>query len=328
MASFPPPSFRVRNIPVYGDLILSPMDGFSDQPFRSICREMGSAMSYTEFINALDVLHGNPRLARKLAFKPEERPVVYQIFDNDPENLLQAALRLRERGPDILDVNLGCSARTVSGRGAGAGLLRDPRKIAGIFQKLTQALDIPVTAKMRLGWDETCLNYRLVARVIEENGGALIAVHGRTRAQGMRGEADWDAIAEVVQEVSIPVIGNGDVRNVADVDRLKAHTGCVAVMIGRGALGNPWIFRRMDRDQVPVDEVRRLALDHLSRMLVFWGPRLGLVQFRKYLVRYLSPYPLPTDLRTRLFSFENAAELESFLTEIPKELPELRSVGH
>jgi tRNA-dihydrouridine synthase B len=127
MASLPVPLFHVRNIPVYGDLILSPMDGFSDQPFRSLCREMGSAMSYTEFINALDVLHGNPHLARKLAFQPEERPVVYQIFDNDPEHLLQAALRLREREPDILDVNLGCSARTVSGRGAGAGLLRDPR---------------------------------------------------------------------------------------------------------------------------------------------------------------------------------------------------------
>ena len=279
-------------------------------------------MSYTEFINALDVLHGNPHLPRKLAFKPEERPVVYQIFDNDPENLLQAALRLREQGPDILDVNLGCSARTVSGRGAGAGLLRDPCKIAGIFQKLTQALDIPVTAKMRLGWDETSLNYRLVARVIEENGGALIAVHGRTRAQGMQGEADWDAIAEVVQEVSIPVIGNGDVHNVADVDRLKARTGCVAVMIGRSALGNPWIFHRMDRDQVPLDEVRRLALDHLSRMLVFWGPRLGPVQFRKYLVRYLSPYSLPADLYTRLFTFNNVAELERLLMEIPRTLPD------
>jgi tRNA-dihydrouridine synthase B len=316
MASLPVPLFHVRNIPVYGDLILSPMDGFSDQPFRSLCREMGSAMSYTEFINALDVLHGNPHLARKLAFQPEERPVVYQIFDNDPEHLLQAALRLREREPDILDVNLGCSARTVSGRGAGAGLLRDPRKIAEIFQKLTQALDIPVTAKMRLGWDETCLNYRLVARVIEENGGALIAVHGRTRAQGMRGEADWDAIAEVVQEVSIPVIGNGDVRSVSDVDCLKARTGCAAVMIGRGALGNPWIFRRMDRAQVPVDEVRRLALDHLSRMLAFWGPRLGVVQFRKYLARYLSPYSLPADLRKRLLSFENAAEFENMLANI------------
>jgi nifR3 family TIM-barrel protein len=310
-------SFFIRNLPIHGDLILSPMDGLSDQPFRSLCREMGSAMSYTEFINALDVVYGHPHLARKLAYQPEERPVVYQVFDDDPDRLVKAALLLRERNPDMLDVNLGCSARTVSGRGAGAGLLRDPQKIACIFQKLTQALDIPVTAKMRLGWDETSRNYRLVARAIEENGGALIAVHGRTRNQGMQGQADWDAIAEVVQEVSIPVIGNGDVRTVADADRLKVHTGCAAVMIGRGALGNPWIFRRLDRDQVPVKEVRRLMLDHLRRMLAFWGTQLGLLHFRKHLARYISPYPLPADLRTRLLSMENAAEFENLLEKIP-----------
>jgi tRNA-dihydrouridine synthase B len=304
------PSFQIRNLPVYGDLILSPMDGLSDQPFRSLCRQMGSAMSYTEFINALDVINGHPHLARKLAYLPMERPVVYQVFDDDPERLLQAALRLRERNPDIIDVNLGCSARTVSGRGAGAGLLRDPQKIACIFQKLTKALDIPISAKMRLGWDGTSRNYLQVAQVIEENGGALIAVHGRTRAQGMQGQADWEAIAEVVRQVSIPVIGNGDVRTEADAQRLKTFTGCAAVMIGRAALGNPWIFRRLERWQVPVEDVHRLVLDHLRRMLAFWGPHLGLIHFRKHLDRYLSPYPLSTELRTCLLTSENAAELE------------------
>ncbi len=305
--------FNIRTIPIHGDLILSPMDGLSDQPFRSLCREMGSAMSYTEFINALDVLNGHPHLERKLTYQPEERPVVYQVFDDDPERLLQAALRLRERGPDILDINLGCSVRTVSGRGAGAGLLREPEKIAKIFQMLTKALDIPITAKMRLGWDDASRNYRLIARIIEENGGALIAVHGRTRAQGMQGQADWDAIAEVVQQVSIPVIGNGDVRMVADAERLKTHTGCAAVMIGRGALGNPWIFRRLDRDQVPVEEVHRLVLDHLQRMVCFWGAQLGLVHFRKYLANYLSPYSLSEELRTCLLTTENVVEFESIL---------------
>lgn len=310
------PLFYVRDIPVYGDLILSPMDGLSDQPFRSLCRELGSAMSYTEFINALDVLYGHPHLARKLAYQPEERPVVYQVFDDDPDRLLQAALRLSKRGPDIFDVNLGCSARSVSGRGAGAGLLRDPQKIACIFQKLSQALDIPVTAKMRLGWDETSRNYGLVARVIEENGGALIAVHGRTRSQRLQGQADWDAIAEVVEQVSIPVIGNGDVRTVADAERLKAHTGCAAVMIGRGALGNPWIFQHLNRDQVPLEEARRLMINHLERMLDFWGLRLGLTHFRKHLAHYLSPYSLPADLRNHLLSTEDAAELKNLLSII------------
>jgi nifR3 family TIM-barrel protein len=309
-------TFRIRNIPIDGDLILSPMDGLSDQPFRMLCREMGSAMSYTEFINAIDVLNGHPHLERKLAYQPEERPVVYQVFDDDPARLLQAALRLREHGPDILDINLGCSVRTVSGRGAGAGLLREPEKIASMFQMLTKALDIPVTAKMRLGWDDASRNYKLVARIIEENGGALVAVHGRTRSQGMQGQADWDAIAEVVQQVSIPVIGNGDVRTIADVERLKTHTGCAAVMIGRGALDNPWIFRRLDRDQVPVEEVRRLMLDHLQRMLAFWGPQLGLVHFRKYLARYISPYSLPEDLHSSLLTTEDVVELKMLLEQL------------
>ena len=126
----PTPHFWINHIPVYGDLILAPMDGFSDQPFRSLCRELGSAMSYTEFINALDVLHGHPHLPRKLAFLPSERPLVYQLFDSDPDRLLQAANRLRQHDPDIIDINMGCSVRTVSGRGAGAGLLRDPLKIS------------------------------------------------------------------------------------------------------------------------------------------------------------------------------------------------------
>jgi tRNA-dihydrouridine synthase B len=215
------PSFYINNLPIYGDLILAPMDGFSDLPFRSICREMGSAMSYTEFISAVNVSQQeelNPAIIRKLSYLPEERPVVYQLFDNDPDSLLEAALRLQERGPDVIDINMGCSVRSVSGRGAGAGLLRSPIKIAHIFRKLSQALEVPITGKIRLGWDEEARNYLLVARIIEENGGALVAVHARTRAQGYSGEADWEAIAEVKQAISIPVIGNGDVRTVSDID--------------------------------------------------------------------------------------------------------------
>ncbi len=314
----PSPYFTVRNIPVYGDLVLSPMDGFSDLPFRSICRELGSALSYTEFVNAMDVVQKHPPLDldRKLTFLPEERPVVFQLFDDDPDRLLQAALRLLPRRPDIIDINMGCSARSVSGRGAGAGLLRRPEKIAQIFQKLTGALDIPVTGKIRLGWDAESLNYRLVARIIEENGGALIAVHGRTRAQGYGGRADWDAIAEVKASVSIPVIGNGDVRSVADIERLKAYTGCQGVMIGRGAIGNPWIFSRLDREQVPPDSVRQVVLMHLDRMSNFYHPEYSLVLFRKHLAQYISPYPLDPDLRKRLMTATNKQEFIDLLSEM------------
>ena len=311
--AMPAPSFYIRRVPVYGDLILSPMDGFSDLPFRAMCRELGSAMSYTEFVNALDILQGNPRVEKKLAYLPGERPVVFQIFDSEPDRIVEAALRLQERRPDIIDVNMGCSAKCVSGRGAGAGLLRTPLKVARIFKELSSRLEVPVTGKIRLGWDEQDRNYLLIARIVEENGGALLAVHGRTKAQGYGGQADWEAIAQVKQAVSIPVVGNGDIRTVADIERIKTYTGCDGVMIGRGAIGNPWIFSRLDREQVPPQQVRTVMLRHLERMLSFYEGDYGLVLFRKHASRYLSPFPLTPEQRARLMTAEQPEEFLDLL---------------
>ena len=289
----------------FGDVLLAPMDGYSDLPFRSVCRELGSAASYTEFINAIDVVQRNRRVmgrvAKRVAFLPAERPVGFQLFDNDPDRLLSAARILMEHQPDFIDINLGCSDRSVSGRGAGAGLLRTPERIAEIFQKLTAHLPVPVTAKMRLGWDEDSRNYLEVAKIVEDNGGALLAVHARTKRQGYGGQADWPAIGEICQAVSIPVIGNGDVRQPADIDRLKAVTGCQAVMIGRAAVGNPWIFQRLPREDVPREEVLRVMRRHLERSLQFYGER-GLVLFRKHASRYLSTNLWPEAQRKRLMT--------------------------
>lgn len=311
-----PPTFQVRNIPVYGDLILAPMSGFSDQPFRSLCRELGSAMSYTEFLNAREVMGGHPKLEQRLRYLPEERPVVYQLFDNDVERIVRAAIQLQALGPDIIDINMGCSVRRVSGRGAGAGLLRSPIKIARIFRSLSSLLQVPVSGKIRLGWDDDCRNYRLVAKVIEDNGGALIAVHGRTKKQGYEGQADWDAIAEVKSAVSIPVIGNGDVRTVADIEQLKQHTRCDAVMIGRAAVGNPWIFARLDREQVSQEELHKTMVDHLDRMLIFYGVERGLVLFRKHVSRYLSRYPLPNEVWQQLLTSEKKEDFLRLLDSV------------
>jgi len=292
------------------------MDGYSDLPFRALARRLGSAMSYTEFINAIDVLHTHPHLEQKLTYRESERPVVFQVFDDDPDRLIQAVLKLRPRNPDIIDINMGCSAKCVSGRGAGAGLLRTPQKIAAIFSQLTKALDIPVTGKIRLGWDDSSLNYIETARIIEDNGGKLIAVHGRTKAQGYTGSADWDAIAEVRQAVSIPVIANGDVKTVADIERVKAHTGCPAVMIARAAIGNPWIFSRLDRDQVPPDILRATMLEHLESMRGFYGPERGLVLFRKYAARYLSHYQLTVEVRQSLMTSETGEQFTRLLDTV------------
>lgn len=299
------------------------MDGFSDLPFRSLCRELGSALSTTEFVNGLDVVPPGgrpgrplpPAIQKKLAFRPDERPVCFQLFDSDPERLLEAALRLQALGPDLIDINMGCSASSVAGRGAGAGLLRTPLKIARTFRKLSRSLEVPVTGKIRLGWDESCRNYRLVARIIAENGGALVSVHGRTKAQGYGGAADWEAIAEVKAAVAIPVLGNGDVRTPADIERMKAQTGCDGVMVGRGAIGNPWIFARRERSEIPPGEVRAVLLRHLERMQTFYGDERGLVLFRKHASRYISPLPLAREQRERLLRVEDREQFTRLLDE-------------
>lgn len=301
------PSFWLGSTPVYGDLVLAPMDGYTDQPFRAVCRRLGAALVYTEFIHAVEVVERPERVRHLWAFMPAEWPVVFQIYGSTPRMLLEAALRLQEFGPVAIDINMGCPDRRIANRGAGAGLLRMPLKVARIFRLLTRHLEVPVTAKIRLGWDETCRNYRLIARIVEENGGALLAVHGRTREQGYKGRADWDAIAEVVQTVRIPVLGNGDVRTVADIERMKAHTGCAGVMIGRGALRNPWIFARRDRAQVPPEEVVQVLREHLGANLRFYGPR-GLVLFRKFAVQYLAPFRPDPALRRQLLTTEAPQE--------------------
>jgi tRNA-dihydrouridine synthase B len=309
------PTFFVGDIPIYGDTILAPMDGLSDLPFRGLCRQLGSAVSYTEFINAIDVLNNQPHLDLRLSYEEFERPAVFQLFDDDPDRMVEAALRLQEREPDVIDVNMGCPAKTVSTRGAGAGLLKKPKKIEEIFRKLTPALDIPITGKIRLGWDETSQNYIEVAKIIEDNGGQMIAVHARTKTQNHSGRANWDAIAEVKQVVSIPVIGNGDVKTQEDIACMKATTHCDAVMIGQAAIGNPWIFAGVDRHHVSQTQVRETMLQHLERMLTFYGEEMGLVLFRKHAVHYLRTYPLTREYRVRILTSETPQEFISLLDQ-------------
>ena len=311
-----PPDFHIGTIPIHGEAILAPMDGFSDLPFRSLCRSFGSALSYTPFVNAMEVLARNPRMERLLEFNEAERPVVFQLFDSDEDRLLRAAQAVLAHGPDVIDINMGCSVRCVSGRGAGAGLLRDPRKIGRLIATLSRALPVPVTAKIRLGWDESSRNFLDVARAVAENGGALIAVHARTREQGYKGRADWDAIAAVKAAVTIPVVGNGDVQSPEDIGRLRRHTRCEAVMIGRAAIGNPWIFQGRQRGQVPHGEVLATIRRHLQGMLDCYGPREGVILFRKHLTRYLAPYQTPGELRSAMLAETDPSRLQALLAEI------------
>lgn len=308
--------FFVGNIPIYANLILSPMDGLSERPFRSLVRKSGSAMSYTEFINAIDVLADIHRIQKKIAFYEFERPVVFQIFDDDPDRILNAAQKLILFQPDIIDLNLGCSAHHVASRGAGAGLLPHPQKIARIISNLVKHLPVPVTAKIRLGWDEHSRNYLEIARIIEDCGAQLIAVHGRTKVQGYTGRADWDAIAEIKSKLHIPVIANGDVQTVADIQHIQNHTQCDGVMIGRAALSNPWIFSLRDRLEVPPHEVKSWIDAHLREMIAFHGEELGLILFRKYLKRLLTPYQLSEDILLALLTTTDLKILHHLIDKV------------
>jgi nifR3 family TIM-barrel protein len=309
------PSFYIREIPIYGDLILSPMDGFSDQPFRLLCREHGSAMSYTEFTNIDAIQHDAWKALRQLRHAPSEKPQFsMQIFGSDVDRFLEAALKCEALGASIVDVNMGCSVACVSSRGAGAGLLREPQKIGAIFRRLSNALHIPVTGKIRLGWDDGSLNYMEVARAIEHNGGSAVAIHGRTKAQLYKGEARWAPIAEVKRALKIPVIGNGDVRTTADIVRIKAETGCDAVMIGRAAIGNPWIFSRQDRHEISLEQTLELMRRHLQLMLEFYDDH-GLVLFRKHAVKYLLGQPYAAALRNQLMTCERPDDFLALLDD-------------
>ncbi len=313
------PAFFVRDIPVYGDLILAPMDSYSDLPFRLICRELGSSMSYTEFVNVVNLQgRGKPQTisAMKLKYDPSERPMTFQIYGYDEDMLVESAARLQDLGPDIIDINMGCYVKDIARRGAGSGMLLYPDKIARVFARLSKSLAIPVTGKIRLGWDDTKRNHVEVARILEDNGASLIAVHGRTKAQAYQGDADWDAIAEVKQAVQIPVIGNGDVRTVADIARIKARTGCDGVMIGRAAIGNPWIFSRQDRDQVTSPEKIAVMRQHLALNLDFYGPDLGLLLFRKHAARYVQNLTGEEKPRAALFAVNNLAEFDRAVDEL------------
>lgn len=309
------PNFFVRDVPIYGDTVLAPMDGYSDWPFRSICRALGSAMSYTEFVKVEKILSRSKEPAKRLYYEEAERPITFQIYGDDPDLILEAALKIEPLKPDIIDLNMGCPAKSIADRGAGVGMMPSPSKIAETFKKLTSALKVPVTGKIRLGWDRD-KNFKLIARIVEENGGSLIAVHGRTKEQRYSGNADWDAIAEVKSMVRIPVVGSGDVRSVADIQKMKQHTNVDAVMIGRAAIANPWIFMGMDREQVPAELLKQTVHEHLQKSVQFYGEEDGQRLFRKYAVQYLLLKTLDRDSRKEILKERPAGEFLELLNQV------------
>ncbi len=307
--------FNIGSIPVTSRLILAPMDGYSDSPFRSLTRRLGSAVSYSEFINSIDVINGHPSLEQRIRFTDFERPFGYQLLDDDPDRMLRSAEKLISKKPDFFDINFGCPSKSVVHRGAGAALLKDFEKMTLMIRKLIGAFKIPITTKIRLGWDLSNKNHIEIAQLIEANGAKCIAVHARTRSQGYTGVADWDAIAEIKQNSNIPIIGNGDVRTVSDIEKITKQTHCDAIMIGRAAVANPWIFMKMNRAEVPIHILKNTIRNHLSLSMVFYGPERGAMLYRKYAHLLLKPYNLTKEIRVNLFTQKNP---EIFLDGIMK----------
>lgn len=311
--------FSFGNIEVQGTLVAAPMDGISDSSFRRLLCRHGASLCYSEFINAIDVVNNSILYERKAALvRDEERPIGFQIYDNDPARIEAAARKLVAYKPDFMDINIGCSVARVAGRGAGAGLLLEPDKIVEIFDRLSDALPVPLTAKIRLGWDEQSYNYLSISRLIEQHGGAMIAVHGRTRQQGFGGHANWDAIRAIKEEVAIPVIGNGDVTCVDDIRRMQQLTHCDGIMIGRAAISNPWLFELRDREDVSDREVYALIQEQLDLMLEDYEEQVALLLFRKFANQYLSPLQLNREQKIALFSNKDAMSLLNAIAQLLK----------
>ena len=299
------PSFYIGQVPIYGNVIMSPMDGFTDHPYRVIARRFGSAMCYTEYIDALDLLKKDPDTLKKIFFSAKETPIAVQLLSNDVEIIQKSAAKVCKYDPDFIDINIGCSAKSISNRGAGAGLMKHPAIVANIINRLVRMLKIPILAKIRLGWDEESANYLEIAKIVEDNGGALIAIHGRTRIQNYRGNSNWDAIGQVKNIVSIPVLGNGDIKTVNDIERMITYTNCDGVLIGRASIGNPWIFSRQNKSDISRIEIFNVLSSHLDHMIEFYGDENGIVYFRKHLSKYISQFHIDKDDRLKLLTSTN-----------------------
>jgi nifR3 family TIM-barrel protein len=308
--------FHIGSIPVHGDLILAPMDGICDQPTRALFREMGSAVTYTEFINVMDVPARLNNLDRRITFTSMERPVGFQLYGSQPEQFLTAAKLLLVDQPDFFDINLGCSVRRVAGRGAGAGMLTQPQLIEETFRLLKAEIDIPITAKIRIGYDEEHRNYLEISELLEKLGAAVLAVHGRTRKQNWSVPSDLGPIREIKQRAGIPVIGNGDIASAVEIDKMFSETGCDAVMIGRAALGNPWLFSRVEKTELPKEEILAVIQRHWNAMAAFLGAEKASFTFRKHLKAYLDcPQFADLDYKPILNSLEPVEVLKDTLKD-------------
>lgn len=309
---------KIGEIPLHGPCRLAPMAGVSNTPFRLLCKELGSSLTTSEEISAKALVYGSERTFDLASYLPIEKPIAMQIFGGESDSLAEGARILESQGADIIDLNMGCPVPKITKTGAGSALMRDERKAAEVFRAIRKAIQIPFTIKIRGGWDDTTINAPEIARIAELEGVNAIAVHPRTRSQQYTGKAPWDVIRDVVNTVKIPVTGNGDVRSYEDAYRMISETGCQTVMIGRGALGAPWVFdpefpllsRRAQHDYK-----FRVIRRHLDLIDTHMNPRLALMQMKKHLAWYIVGVKEGAKTRAGIFAFEDKNDLRKFFED-------------